>query len=273
MPLTERLHAAFARTHATQLLHDTSPRHLAGPGDARHVTHGLAAAGWTRTSDPLSPEIVLRSPDHRYTTRFDPQSATGAWWRLTAEPASPEPGWYAEFGELVPAEILSRFTDALVLPVPDESPVDPFQILGWEGWVIESSSTAHSLDGMCHVRRPTEAGKWTWEASWRVDTCSPGHGTPMGPSIWHAVLPDAVPAHLIGAFITALADPEPLQRGMYERLGHHSAVHVRSQVRPEQVVEAHASRLRTIRARVRSSRRQQESPVTSPAPSRRVPRR
>ncbi|MFF7337400.1 hypothetical protein ACFZAT_08660 [Streptomyces sp. NPDC008163] len=45
MPLTERLHAAFARTHATQLLHDTSPRHLAGPGDARHVTHGLAAAG------------------------------------------------------------------------------------------------------------------------------------------------------------------------------------------------------------------------------------
>ncbi|WP_342671170.1 hypothetical protein [Streptomyces chattanoogensis] len=26
---------------------ETRPRHLAGPADARHVTHGLAAAGWS----------------------------------------------------------------------------------------------------------------------------------------------------------------------------------------------------------------------------------
>ncbi|MCZ4103661.1 hypothetical protein O3W51_47220 [Streptomyces sp. H39-C1] len=51
--MSARQLAAFASTHAWQIPFDTSPRHLAGPGDARHVTHGLAAAGWTPTSDPL----------------------------------------------------------------------------------------------------------------------------------------------------------------------------------------------------------------------------
>ncbi|MYS36691.1 uncharacterized protein DUF317 [Streptomyces sp. KhCrAH-43] len=273
MTVTERMQADFARTHATRLVFDTSPRHLAGPGDARRVTHGLAAARWTRTSDPLSPEIVLRSPDYRYTVQFDPQSATSAWWRLTAERTINEEGWYAEFGALVPAEILSRLTDALVLPAPAENAVDPFQILRSAGWDIDSSRIAHSPDGMCHVHCPTEAGTGAWKASWRVDTCSPGHGTPMGPSIWHAYLPEPVPAHLVAVFITALVDPGPLQRGMYERLGHHSAVHVRSQVRPEQVVDAHSSRLRTIWSRARSASRQQATPVPSPVPSRRATHR
>ncbi|MGW5868243.1 DUF317 domain-containing protein [Streptomyces sp. NPDC055239] len=96
--------AAFADQHAWQIPFDTSPRHLAGPGDARHVTHGLAAAGWKAVSDPLSAEIVLRSPDLRHRLQFDPQSATSAWWRLRAEPTNQDPGWYAEFGERVPAE-------------------------------------------------------------------------------------------------------------------------------------------------------------------------
>ena len=45
MPLSERQLAAFADKQAVQIPYSTSPRHLAGPGDARHVTHGLAAAG------------------------------------------------------------------------------------------------------------------------------------------------------------------------------------------------------------------------------------
>ncbi|MFC8859256.1 DUF317 domain-containing protein, partial [Streptomyces sp. NPDC057144] len=102
MPLSERRLDAFADKHAWQIPFDTSPRHLAGPGDARHVTHGLAAAGWTTVSDPLSAEIVMASPDHRYRLQFDPQSATSAWWRLRAASADNEHGWYAEFGELVP---------------------------------------------------------------------------------------------------------------------------------------------------------------------------
>ncbi|GAA2258345.1 hypothetical protein GCM10010415_20010 [Streptomyces atrovirens] len=70
MPVSERQLSEFADKHAWQIPFDTSPRHLAGPGDARHVTHGLAAAGWTRTSDPLSPRMVMTSPDHRYNLRF-----------------------------------------------------------------------------------------------------------------------------------------------------------------------------------------------------------
>ncbi|MFI9341846.1 hypothetical protein ACIG0D_11325 [Streptomyces sp. NPDC052773] len=56
--MSERQLAAFADKHAWRIPFDTTPRHLAGPGDARHVTHGPAAAGWTHASDPLSPEIV-----------------------------------------------------------------------------------------------------------------------------------------------------------------------------------------------------------------------
>ncbi|WP_446038083.1 DUF317 domain-containing protein [Streptomyces sp. SID1121] len=112
MPLSEQQIAPFADEHARQIPFDTSPRHLAGPADARQVTHGLAAAGWKSTSDPLSAEIVLRSPDQRYHLQFDPQSTTSAWWRLRAEPTNGEPGWYAEFGERVPAEVLAGLTDA-----------------------------------------------------------------------------------------------------------------------------------------------------------------
>ncbi|MEW2620873.1 DUF317 domain-containing protein [Streptomyces sp. NPDC048106] len=93
MPLSEQQLAPFADKHAWQIPFDTSPRHLAGPGDARHVTHGLAAAGWNAVSDPLSAEIVLRSPDLRHSLQFDPQSATSAWWRLRAETTDTEPGW------------------------------------------------------------------------------------------------------------------------------------------------------------------------------------
>lgn len=70
MPVSERQLAAFADTHAWQVLFDTSPRHLAGAGDGRRVTHGLATAGWARTSDPLSPEIVLTSPNRRHSLQF-----------------------------------------------------------------------------------------------------------------------------------------------------------------------------------------------------------
>ncbi|MDX2624888.1 DUF317 domain-containing protein [Streptomyces sp. NPDC013130] len=268
MPVSERQLAAFAHRHATQLPFDTSPRHLAGPGDARHVTHGLAAAGWTCTSDPLSPEIVLRSPDHRYSMQFDPQSATSAWWRLQAEPTRTERGWYAEFGELVPAEILGRLTDALIAPTPTEH-ADPFQALESAGWTLESETTAHSPDGMCHVHRPTDEG--VWRSSWRVESCQPGFETPMGPRIWHAFVDESMPEHLVCAFAAALADPAPLQRAMYDRTAHYSAVQSLSRLTPEDVVAAHSTRLDAIRAQARAARRQQRTqPAVTPATARAV---
>ncbi|MCC2275582.1 DUF317 domain-containing protein [Streptomyces sp. ET3-23] len=262
MPVSERQLAAFADHHAWRIPFDTSPRHLAGPGDARHITHGLAAAGWTRTTDPLSPEIVLRSPDHRHTLQFDPQSSTSAWWRLRAARTDAEPGWYAEFGELVPAEVLGHLTDALITPPPREQ-ADLFQVLESAGWRQDTQHMADSPDGMCHVelRRDGEDAL----AGWHVETCEPGYGTPIGPRIWHAWFDSRTPAHLVDAFVTALADPAPLQRGMYERTAHHSVVQQPSLLTPQQVVEAHTARLDALRAQARAVRRQQPKAAAAPA--------
>ncbi len=264
VPLSERQLAAFADKHAWQIPFDTSPRHLAGPGDARHVTHGLAAAGWTPTSDPLSAEIVLRSPDHRHTLQFDPQSATSAWWRLRAEPTGTEPGWYAEFGELVPAEVLGHLTDTLIAPPATQRP-DPFQVLESAGWARKKTTAAHSADGMCHVeRRPDRDDA---RGFWHVETCEPGYGTPMGPRIWHAWFDGNTPEPLVTTFVTALADPAPLQRAMFDRTAHHSVVQHPSPLTPQQTVDAHTTRINALRAQTRAARRQRTNPATAPAPT------
>ncbi|MEU3299707.1 DUF317 domain-containing protein [Streptomyces sp. NPDC006678] len=253
MPVSERQLAEFANEHAYRIPFDTSPRHLAGAGDARHVTHGLAAAGWGRTSDPLSAEIVLTSPDRRHSLQFDPQSATSAWWRLRAEPADTERGWYAEFGELVPAEVLGHLTDALIAPPPAQQQ-EPFNVLEAAGWTIDAEKAAVSPDGMCRIRqRHDSSGRDAW--LWHVETCEPGYGTPMGPRIWHAWIDGQAPAHLVSAFITALAHDAPLQRGMFDRTAHHSVVQQPSPFTPRQVVEAHTARLNAVRAQARAARR------------------
>ncbi|MFD7320576.1 DUF317 domain-containing protein [Streptomyces sp. NPDC059875] len=259
--MSERQLAAFADKHAWQIPFDTSPRHLAGPGDARRVTHGLAAAGWTRTSDPLSPEIVLTSPDRRHTLQFDPQSATSAWWRLRAEPTDTEPGWYTEFGELVPAEVLCSLTDALIAPPPAQRP-DLFPLLESVGWLLDARNAAYSPDAMCRVEQRADRGD-SAAAYWHVETFEPGYGTPMGPRIWHAWFDGRTPERLVNAFITALADTAPVQRGMYDRTAHHSVVQQPSPLSPEQVVEAHTARLSDIQRQVRAARRRR--PATTPA--------
>ncbi|MDQ0790121.1 DUF317 domain-containing protein [Streptomyces sp. B3I8] len=262
MPLSERQLAAFADKHAGRIPFDTSPRHLAGPGDARHVTHGLAAAGWSPVSDPLSAEIVLCSPDLRHRLQFDPQSTTSAWWRLRAEPTDTEPGWYAEFGELVPAEVLAAFADALIVPPPRQP--DPWRPVTSAGWHHDSDGTARSPDSMCHIElRPLS--EFHDRPSWHIETREPGHGEFPGPRIWHAYLDEHTPTHLVSAFLTALADRSPLQRGMYDRTGHYSAVQEPSPLRPQQVVDAHATRLKSLRAQARSARRRQTKTVTPPA--------
>ncbi|MEV3898396.1 DUF317 domain-containing protein [Streptomyces anulatus] len=265
MPVTERQLAAFADQHGHQIPYDTSPRHLAGPGDARHVTHGLAAAGWTTSSDPLSPQIVLPSPDRRYTLDFNPQSRVDTWWQLRAEYTDTAPGWYAAFSELVPAEVLGRLTYALSVP-PSAPGLGPFQILESAGWQIGPTTTARSPDGMCHVEKHADQDS-AQESYWRVDTCEPGHGTPRGRQIWGAWLPSPVPEFLVTAFLQALTAPEPLQRAMYDRTAHYRAVQKPSALSPEQVVQAHADRLKTIRTQVRAARRRPTTtPPTAPAP-------
>ncbi|MCA1223523.1 DUF317 domain-containing protein [Streptomyces sp. 8L] len=262
MPVSERQLAAFADTYAWQIPFDTSPRHLAGPGDARHVTHGLAAAGWRPVSDPLSAEIVLRSADLRHSLQFDPQSDSSAWWRLRGEHHDNRPGWYAAFGQLVPAEVLAAFTDALIAPPPQQS--DPWQPLVSAGWHRGPGDTAHSADSLCHIElRPLS--EFHNGRSWHIETREPGHGEFPGPRIWHAYFDEHTPAHLVSAFLTALSDPSPLQRGMHEHTMHYSAVKEPSQVLPQQVVDAHAARINALRAHARSALRHKTKPAAPPA--------
>ncbi|WP_306416043.1 DUF317 domain-containing protein [Streptomyces sp. NBRC 110465] len=133
----------------------------------------MAAAGWSTLSDPLSAEIVLRSPDFRHSLQFDPQSVASAWWQLRAEPADDGPGWYAEFGELVPAEVVTGFTDALAASPPP--PQDPWLPLTSAGWHRDSERTARSPDSMCHIELRQLSGSPD-RLSWPVDTREPGHG-------------------------------------------------------------------------------------------------
>ncbi|MBC3987532.1 DUF317 domain-containing protein [Streptomyces sp. AC563] len=272
MPLSERQLVAFADKHAWQIPLDTSPRHLAGPGDARHVTHALAAVGWSVLSDPLGAEIALSSPDRRHRLQFDPQSRSGAWWRVRAQPTDTEVGWYAEFGELIPAEVLAGFTDALITASPRQ--MDPWQLVTSAGWHRDSQSTARSPDAMCSIeRRPVS--EFSHQPYWHVEARELGHRQFPGSRIWHAYFDEHTPARLVGSFLTALVDPRPLQRGTSDRTGHYSAVQEPSPHSPQQIVDAHTQRLQSLRARSRAARRQQTTPTT-PAkggPAQPAPRR
>ncbi|MFE9686756.1 DUF317 domain-containing protein [Streptomyces sp. NPDC006285] len=259
MAVSERQLAAFADKRAGQIPFDTSPRHLAGPGDIRHVTHGLAAAGWSAVSDPLGAEIVLRSPDQRLRLQFDPRSPTSAWWRLRADPTDTEPSWYAEFGELVPAEVLAGFTDALITPPAQHQ--DPWQPVTSANWHRDADGAAHSPDSMCHIEL-RRLSHFHDRPSWHIETREPSSPRRR---IWHAYFDERTPTHYIGAFLTALADRSPLQRGMYDRTGHYNAVQEPSPLHPQQVADAHTTRIESLRARARSARRQQTNPATTPA--------
>ncbi|WP_217572319.1 DUF317 domain-containing protein [Streptomyces sp. GbtcB7] len=271
MPLSERQLAAFADKHAVQIPYDTSPRHLAGPGDARHVTHGLAAAGWKAVSDPLSAEIILVSPDLRHRLQFDPQSRTSAWWRLRAEPSGTVPGWYAEFGEHVPAEVLTGLTDALVAQAPAE-PTSPLSVLDAAGWLIDGRGIAYSDPPGCKVERLPENGAGTvpWReqvrVAWRFDVRDHPVGIgSRGTHLWHAAFHGHTPEHLVTAFVTALTDPAPLQRGMFDRTATYGVTQKPSPLTPEQTVDAHTTRVKALRAQARTARRQQTNPATAPA--------
>ncbi|MFI1185790.1 DUF317 domain-containing protein [Streptomyces californicus] len=100
--------------------------------------------------------------------------------------------------------------------------------------------------------------------SWHIETSEP-RGEFSGPRIWHAYLDEHTPPHLVTSFLTALTNPSPLQRGMYERTVHYSAVQKPSPLHPQQVVDAHTTRISSLRTQARSASRQRTKPATTPA--------
>ncbi|MDQ0810309.1 hypothetical protein QFZ63_002023 [Streptomyces sp. B3I7] len=238
---------------------DTSPRHLAGPGDPRHVTQALRAGGWKNYADPDFPHVVLASPDFRHTLVLEPAADTySAWWRISSE------RWHASFGGNTPAEIIAEFTDTLLLPAPAAEP-DVWPTLHAAGWTYErderGNQSARHPDGVTTMeRRATLTSDYfSWTAEVALPTGLGGHQR-----LWHAYFDDRTPRHLLAAFATALTDPAPVPRGHYDVPHSHLVTQVERGAQGEQLAAAHDARLKAIRAAARKARRS-SAPTTRPA--------
>ncbi|WP_329025747.1 DUF317 domain-containing protein [Streptomyces sp. NBC_00690] len=255
----------FASEH-TGFLSDVSPRYLAGPGDARHTTHALAAAGWKVRSDPLAPVVDLVSPDRLHRLRHEPQTtADDAAWYLRSE--GPFEHWYAQF-TAIPVEILAGLTDRL-LPSPAVEPPGVWELLADAGWSrTPRGDAAHSPDSMVSTEH-LQIVRDDPARAWRI-TVRPDAGE--GPLIWSAWIAHEPPPHLVSGLIAALTDTAPVQRDWSQTEAHYSALRTESRMTPEAYVAAHRTRLDTVGARVRATRRN-ASPSESTPPLKSAPLR
>ncbi|MEU4174733.1 DUF317 domain-containing protein [Streptomyces sp. NPDC026589] len=240
---------------------DTTPRHLAGPGDPRHVTQALRAGGWKSVGDPDLPHVVLASPDYRHSLVLEPTpDSYSAWWRIRSG------DWHAAFGGNTPVEILAGFTDALLRPAPKEEP-DIWPTLQAAGWTVErDGKTQHALhpDGITTMER--SAGLDSDWFSWTA-VVAPPTGLGGQHRLWSAYFDDRTPRHLLAGFATALVDPAPVSRGRWDVPHNHLVKQVeRGAAQGDQLAAAHEARLKASRSAARKARRNAPS-TTHPAPA------
>ncbi|MFF5090359.1 DUF317 domain-containing protein [Streptomyces niveus] len=179
-----------------------APRHLAGGGDLRHVTEYLRASGWKDRSKTGGP-LVFDSPDRTVRVGYDPFVQPGGW-TISGKRTPGQDAWYAMFGSRVPVEIIAGFTDALTQSHTAHAP-NVWQPLHRQGWSGERAPHVgmSSPDGTAflqfHQSGPGQAMWWARAAT--------EYGT-----AWHATFTPTTPMHLITAFNTALAHPDPVMR-------------------------------------------------------------
>ncbi|GAA3196552.1 MULTISPECIES: DUF317 domain-containing protein [Streptomyces] len=216
---------------------DVWPRHLAGPGDARHLTHPLAASGWTRTSDPLAPGLVLLSPDQQTSVSINPQSPDRSYWCFIGRDGTPEE-WWAEFGQGTPVEILAGLADALIAPTPEPAPTVP-DVLRRHGWTWAGDDDcliSASPDGLATVTRDGKADVRAVEP-WHIKVRAATNRT-----LWHGWLDSTTPAHLVAALAESLASPTPVVRSTANMLAP-GAQQARSSMTSAQLADAHLQRV------------------------------
>ncbi|MFG2836419.1 DUF317 domain-containing protein [Streptomyces zaomyceticus] len=274
--ITWRQLDAFTNEYTNKLGSPVSPRYLAGPGDPRHVTHALRAAGWSTPCDPLHPDIRMQSPDQQHELLFKPSAQyTRNWW--TVHSGFGPSNWYAAFSGSTPVEIVAGLTDTLLLPEPEETSREDFAaILTTRGW----KHTTDELGGhqimspdrtaMVEQLISPSMGRCGWE----IEVAR--HRGPYGPEglLWRASLDIRTPGHVLGAVATALSDPAPVPR---TRFAIDESPHLtvgRETVIGEQIVTAHQQRLAEARRHRPSTPPVAAKPapntpvVTSPARSR-----
>ncbi|MEU6144156.1 DUF317 domain-containing protein [Streptomyces sp. NPDC047081] len=178
------------------------PRHLAGGGDLRHVTEYLRASGWKDRSKSGGP-VVFDSPDKSVRIGYDPFTQPGGW-TISGKKTAHQDAWHATFGRHTPVEIVAGLTDTLLTPRTAHAP-NVWEPLLQQGWETERGQhfTARSPDGDAFVRfHQSDPGQTHWWVGARNE-----HGR-----VWEATFTPTTPMHLVQAFSTALADPEPVLR-------------------------------------------------------------
>ncbi|MCX5238845.1 DUF317 domain-containing protein [Streptomyces prunicolor] len=180
-----------------------APRHLAGGGDPTWITVPLhRACGWSPDHEPLTPNVVLTSPDQKALLRLEPDPDS-QWWTLHHAPEPTAPAWYASFGARTPVEFIAAVTDALTDPDADTAAApDPFEVLRQANWIPTGTQNGLvSRDGTAFVQRSHDASPWIATVMFK------GYGT-----VWQAHFGERTPPRLISAFTASMTDPSPVAR-------------------------------------------------------------
>ncbi|MFJ4338606.1 DUF317 domain-containing protein [Streptomyces sp. NPDC088915] len=260
MALSSAQRASYSRDHLSKIPFLTEPRHLAGPGDPRHVTHALLAAGWSVASAPGDPRTVLTGPAQtRHRVTLDPLSPS--YWQIESADWS----WCASFGQMVPAEIVAGFTDRLVAGTPRSS-IGPWARMENAGWSVERrpNDTREARSPGPHQIRTEVVQVYEGtpeQMAWRIEVLPEYGGAPA----WRMWISGAIPEYLLDGLAEQLVTTTPVVRGMYDPESH-GALQEPSGLSPEQVVEAHFARVDAFGRRVRAHRRTRPA-VSLPAPA------
>jgi hypothetical protein len=179
------------------------PRALAGGGDLRHVSEFLRASGWRDKSKTDGP-LFLESPDRTVRIGYDPYVMPGGW-TIHGKANGHQDAWTVTLGRQTPVEIVAGLTDALTRPCSAHAP-NVWAPLQEQRWYTPQGSehvTAMSPDGtawMQYHQDPNGQAMW-----WTGARDQQGNG-------WTASFTATTPMHLVQAFSTALASPEPVMR-------------------------------------------------------------
>ncbi|OIJ91617.1 DUF317 domain-containing protein [Streptomyces colonosanans] len=179
------------------------PRTLAGGGDIRHVSEFLRASGWRDKSKPGGP-LAMESPDRAVRISYDPHIQPGGW-TIHGTARGHQAEWWAVLGRQAPVEIIAGLTDALTQPRSAHAPNvwAPLEEQHWQTRPEGRHYTATSPDGAAWMHyRQDGHGNALW---WTGAKDRQGNG-------WTAQFAPTTPLHLVQAFSTALASPEPAMR-------------------------------------------------------------
>ncbi|WP_327370587.1 DUF317 domain-containing protein [Streptomyces sp. NBC_01217] len=215
------------------------PRALAGGGDVRHVSEFLRASGWRDKSKSGGP-LFMESPDRTVRVAYDPYVFPGGW-TIHGRADGPNGEWSAHLGRQTPVEIVAGLTDALTRPRSAHAPNvwAPLQEQNWHTHFEGEHYMATSPDGTAWMQYHQGAdGSAMW---WTGAKDKQGNG-------WTANFTPNTPMHLVQAFSTELAGPDPVMRPR-GRVPHSAQIRTWSvSVKPSQLSAWQQARITAARA-------------------------